>query len=195
MKDYSVLDELVPKTEELHKAIDKAYEQGYRDGHNDYAEINKDVYDEAYQKGIEEGSADAKILIENAYRKGLDDAWECSKMIVLDSQDGGIKTSTLSEIFNMGNDVWYSTFKHFTASEAIEKIKAWEQKGDIKVGDEVSIKNTNDFVVVSRILEDGTITGFGGYGQMYSGLSQERVTKTGNHYDGIEKILKKVRGE
>lgn len=32
MKDYSVLDELVPKTQELHRAIfDKGYEQGEKD--------------------------------------------------------------------------------------------------------------------------------------------------------------------
>lgn len=32
MKDYSVLDELVPKTQELHRAIfDKGYEQGQKD--------------------------------------------------------------------------------------------------------------------------------------------------------------------
>lgn len=32
MKDYSVLDELVPKTQELHRTIfDKGYEQGQKD--------------------------------------------------------------------------------------------------------------------------------------------------------------------
>lgn len=32
MKDYSILDELVPKTQELHRAIfDKGYEQGQKD--------------------------------------------------------------------------------------------------------------------------------------------------------------------
>ena len=151
MKDYSVLDELVPKTEELHRAMfDKGYEQG------------------------------------------MDNAWECAKKITLNFDHGGMSSTEIKAVFGLNH---YGVMLDYTASEAIEKIKAWEQTDDIKVGDEVSVKNTNDFVIVSRILEDGTITGFGGYGQMYSGLSQERVAKTGNHYDGIEKILKKVRGE
>ena len=33
MKDYEILDDLVPKTQELHRAIfDKGYEQGFDDG-------------------------------------------------------------------------------------------------------------------------------------------------------------------
>lgn len=125
MKDYTVLDELVPKTEELHKAIDNVYEQGYRDGHNDYAEINKDVYDEAYQKGIEEGSADAKILIENAYRRGLEDAWYVFRIVVKPSMCGGLDIDEMIQIF--GTSI-HKDIADLSPQDAIEKIKAWKQK-------------------------------------------------------------------
>lgn len=41
-KDYSILDELVPKTQELHRAIfDKGYEQGYQKALDAFAEKMK----------------------------------------------------------------------------------------------------------------------------------------------------------
>jgi len=179
MKDYNVLDNLVSTTQNLHRDIfDKGYDQGYKDGK-----------DEAYK---------SPVPTQDAYQQGVDDAWECAKKIALNICDGGIDVGILSRIFGVSGDVPFGILKNFSAQEAIGKIKEYEEKQsdcEIEVGDEVSIKNTNDFVVVSRILEDGTITGFGGYGQVYSGLSQERVTKTGNHYDGIEEILKAMRGE
>lgn len=42
MKDYSILNELVPKTQELHRAIfDKGYEQGYQKALDAFAEKMK----------------------------------------------------------------------------------------------------------------------------------------------------------
>lgn len=84
MKDYSALDELVPKTEELHRAIfDKGYEQG------------------------------------------LEDAWEYARKIILDTDCGGLPVAVLFDIFDCNA---YGVMHKCSASEAIEKIKTWEQK-------------------------------------------------------------------
>jgi len=51
MKNYAVLDELIPKTQELHRAIfDKGYEQGFKDGANSEYEHDHDVV-KAYNDG------------------------------------------------------------------------------------------------------------------------------------------------
>lgn len=51
MKNYDVLNELVPKTQELHRAIfDKGYEQGFKDGANSEYEHDRKVV-EAYNDG------------------------------------------------------------------------------------------------------------------------------------------------
>lgn len=51
MKNYDVLDELVPKTQELHRAIfDKGYEQGFKDGLNSEYKHDHDVL-KAYGDG------------------------------------------------------------------------------------------------------------------------------------------------
>lgn len=51
MKDYVVLDELISKTQELHRAIfDKGYEQGFKDGANSEYEHDHDVV-KAYNDG------------------------------------------------------------------------------------------------------------------------------------------------
>lgn len=53
MKDYVVLDELIPKTQELHRAIfDKGYEQGFKDGANSEYE-----HDHAVAKAYHDGQA------------------------------------------------------------------------------------------------------------------------------------------
>lgn len=51
MKNYDVLNELVPKTQELHRAIfDKGYEQGFKDGANSECELDHKVV-KAYNDG------------------------------------------------------------------------------------------------------------------------------------------------
>ena len=51
MKDYEVLNKLVPKTQELHRAIfDKGYEQGFKDGANSEYEHDHEVV-KAYNDG------------------------------------------------------------------------------------------------------------------------------------------------
>ena len=117
-KDYEVLNELTSKTQELHRSIfDKGYKQGFWDGKEEAA------------------NCDCRDNMEGAYNQGLNTAWECAKKIVCYTQYGGLGHYHLNEIF--GIDSYSKIFLDNSASEAIAKIKAWEEaqqnKGKNKV--------------------------------------------------------------
>jgi len=65
-------------------------------------------------------------LQEETYRRGLNDAWEMARKIVVDTDHGGIASSTLGEIF--GTQGYSYIMRDNTAQEAIDKIKTYEQK-------------------------------------------------------------------
>lgn len=96
-----------------------------------------------YQKGINNGSLDVKQRVEGAYQRGLDDAWEAAKKIA--DMWTKIDNDELLAIFGITERIGHSTirslFEKQTANEAIEKLKAYEEKqradDEIKVGDEV----------------------------------------------------------
>ena len=75
---------------------------------------------------------DTEAIEKEAYQRGLDDAWEAAKKIV------SIPTAELHTMLDKA--VYYDTvFRDCTASECIEKIRAYEEKKkaeqEIKVGD------------------------------------------------------------
>ena len=94
---------------------------------------------EAYHKGFEVGQHEATTL---EYQQGLDDAWEAAKKIFGYEFDGGLPVDELRNAFGFESGPFCTAdiFRTNTASEAIAKLKAYEeqQKADeIKVGDEV----------------------------------------------------------
>lgn len=107
--------------------------------------VRKDIMeqvDEAYQKGYDKGYADktnndevGKELAKDVYQRGLDDAWGAARKIVCDEE---LDWNTLLHLFNRSN--FEGIFGDFSPSEAIAKLKAYEEKqkadDEIKVGDE-----------------------------------------------------------
>jgi hypothetical protein len=84
-------------------------------------EINNKIHElieSAYMMGYEDG----KNL---EYDLGLNDAWECARKMMLSDEDGGIALSDIQKIFSMTP---YSAMKSFSASEAIAKLKEYEEK-------------------------------------------------------------------
>lgn len=69
-----------------------------------------------------------KKVVDDAYQRGLDDAWETAKKIALGFNDGGFTTHYLKEVF--GSVSFQYAFKNYSASEAIEKLKAYEGHRD-----------------------------------------------------------------
>lgn len=138
------------------------------------------VRKEAYDKGFEDGKElcpDPKICYNNAYQNGLSDAWEAARKISMAEINGRCSWKSMKNIF--GYDIPSKIFKNFTASEAIESLKIYEQKhdGEIKIGDEVDAPEMKPFIV----------TGFG-YGDDEMDVYCHGIT-TG---DGIPTSAKKM---
>ena len=162
------------------------------------------VYTESwYVENLEELNSDYinehfSDLQDTAYQRGLDDAWEAAKKIFGYEKDGGIPIDEIGKVFGYAEDATFCTadiIRHNTASEAIAKLKAYEeQKADeLKVGDEVDW--SGDRFIVTRIyqpLVDKRCNGIAKDGSVYMDVVCDRLTKTGRHFD-IDKILEEMR--
>lgn len=98
----------------------------------------QELIDQAYERGFKAGKeafvTDEAKVVNEAYQKGLDDAWEVARKITC------MWYSEQFDVFNEHEAV--NIFGCNTASEAIAKIKAYEEQKKaeeecIKIGDEV----------------------------------------------------------
>lgn len=160
-----------------------------------------DLQDDAYKRGINDGSLDVKQRVEGAYQRGLDDAWEAAKKIFGYEIDGGIPIDEAGRVFGYSEDATFCTadiFRHNTVSEAIEKLKAYEEKqkadDEIKVGDVVMIKQfkhpENHLFVVTKV-SDESVWGIEGDGS-WNYWAINEVIKTDKHFD-IVSILEAMK--
>lgn len=187
--DQFGLDKLTP----LDKELEEAYQKGFEVGQHEATTIE-------YQQGLEEGKKQAKAqahldvchdierVAHGNYQKGLDDAWETVREIL------ACDYHRRYAIFDVDNS--YEVVTKFTASEAIAKIKAYEeqQKADeIKVGDEVDYKGMTKYVVTG-IVDDDTICGFSLNG-LWNANTIKEVTKTGRHFPQVAELFKAMKGE
>lgn len=166
---------------------------------NNFADISKKV-EEAYQKGYDE----AKRIYQNPNaesdnQKGLNDAWEAAREIARMWEE-----DTDTEHRVVIDDSIRITLDSMTASEAIAKLKAYEQRkkadAEIKVGDEV--KNTLDFMdnAVGYFFGDSSD---GCYkvlryvdGKFKTGIwNKKDFKRTGKHSDAVVQLLEAMKGE
>ena len=164
--------------------------------------------DEAYQRGYKDCetrycSFDACPNRQAEYRRGLNDAWEAARKIFGYEMDGGIPIDEVGRVFGYSEDATFCTadiIRHNTASEAIAKLKAYEEKQNdkIEVGDEVAFHHDDGrpdtVVVVTYIGQDGFIDGMDGRGTQYAHKNPTKWTKTGRHFD-IAPILEDMRND
>ena len=152
---------------------------------------NQKVVDDAYQHGYDKGYKDktnndevCKELASEAYQRGLNDAWEAAKKIIEmpDPPYWGVFSEYKSDLFGK-----------ITASEAIEKLKAYEEKQkageDVKRGD-VVIRVDDDTRYLVTYVGDGRVYGTGKDGKWYGAYLKD-VRRTGEHHD-IDKILEEM---
>jgi len=156
----------------------------------------------AYDKGYKDGKADTPFTDteeaeEKAYNRGLNDAWECARKLV-HPRLGGYTEEQKQRIFGeyVSSD---SILQNFSASEAITKIKEYEDKqkqdAEIKVGDEVTTKRGSKGIVITDIpsaLGDisvwlSTCT----HVQLYP---KDKLTRTGRTFPQIAEVLAELRG-
>lgn len=86
----------------------------------DLEQVRKEVYEVGFNVG-------RTLINTGKYEKGLNDAWEAARKI------WKYDTTTLRAIFGEGI-MRMDWFMKFTASEAIEKLKAYEQENEERDG-------------------------------------------------------------
>lgn len=83
-----------------------------------------------------------KTIIEShAYKKGLEDAWRYASGVTLSDDNGGIPHDKFNKIFC--GLAPYDVFAKYTITEVIDKIKAYDDTHDFKVGDEIIFKKNS----------------------------------------------------
>lgn len=145
------------------------------------------VRKEAYDKGFDVG----RTLNTGKYEKGLNDAWEAARKIHR-MPDG--------DILDLFPDCYASVctaaqaILKYDASEAITKIKEYEDSKEYRVGDEFE-NGTEKFVVLK--MDGKEIDRYiDRYGKTYVMKEKYRVMrKTGRHFPEIATVLEKMRGE
>ena len=164
---------------------------------------------EAYRKGYDKGYADktnndevckqiAKDIQDEAYQRGLDEAWKAARKISVIELNGGLTGKELMKIY--GTMDIHKIYDDNTASEAIEKLKAYEEKQKtdncIEIGDEVEW-NGDKYIVTYRNIDInmGVIQDYdllGDDGSVVDHVKKCSFTKTGRHFD-IQSILEEMR--
>ena len=94
----------------------------------DIEQVRKEAYQKGYETGYEDGYNEPGKNQQEAYQRGLADAWEAARKISLAKIDGGFSWESMNNMF--GTDSPSKIYKTFTASEAIEKIRQYEQEKD-----------------------------------------------------------------
>lgn len=162
---------------DLEISKDGSYEKGYEDG----TKVNDGERGSVYYGGYGDG-----------YKDGLNEAWECARKIVLGVADGGISIESFNELFGMN---YYEVMKNYSASEAIAKIKEYEEKknqAEFEIGDEVvGIYGEKGYVTGIDEIElcvlypDGTV----------GHSSKQTYQKTGIKDSRIVELLEKMKGK
>jgi hypothetical protein len=120
-----------------------AYNEGHVDGYAKGLNDRKKEIEKAKREGYDEGVTDT-IFNTDTYTQGLNDAWECARKLIIVESEGGLPIEKQLEIFD--NTFPAEALKKYTASEAIAKIKEYEDKhtdDEIKLWDEVIIKRSS----------------------------------------------------
>lgn len=125
-------------------------------------------------------------LQDTAYQRGLEDAWEAARKII------EMTSPPYWEVFNEYKE---DLFGKITATEAIEKLKAYEEKQkadeDVKRGDILRNK-TNGLTYIVTLASDYGYVLLGNDGNCATTCITNTFEKTGKHFD-IDKILDEMK--
>ena len=159
----------------------------------------QELIDQAYQRGKSAAEFKAQEIHDKGYAAGIEqgrnEAWQTAKKI-MSQNDASWGMKEMKEIFGSS----YSTdiLHDLSASEAIEKIRAyeeWKRQGEeIRVGDEVLFNGCAKSVVLrtgKRDLENYSFImcsdGSGGKCENW------KLKKTGRTFPEIVEVLKKMK--
>ena len=184
----------------------EAYRCGYETAKHECEDCNTNIVveairKEAYEKAYEQGRKDGKI-------EGQAETWVCVKKIAFKPEIAECVDDLVRIGFDVGTaDSWSEAiellFEKYSASEAIEKIRQYEQEkeGQIQVGDEVIRHYKNEFMegddAPSIFLseEDGHFRclAFNGRSIMIAEYPKNQYRKTGRHFPEIVEVLQKMK--
>ena len=168
----------------------------------DLEHVRKEAYEEGKKQAKVQAELDVchdieKVAKEN-YKAGLADAWDACRKICCYEIDGGYHVTHMLDLFD--RDDLPKILSGYTATEAIEKLKTYEQEQEeIKVGDEVERILDGEVDSKAVFLEENK-----GYyhclfwtGSFFTTLSypKKQFRKTGRHFPEIAAVLEKMRGE
>lgn len=126
------------------------------------------------------------------YEDGMAEAWGVARKLCAPEDNGGIPWDDIHEIF--GVNKFYDAFKNFTAAEAAEKIKAWEDAQEICFRDEVKSADGKTGVVTNAehpsYTNHACVLWKDGHA---STIMKEYLTKTGRKIN-VDKWLAEIGG-
>ena len=163
------------------------------------------LQDDAYHRGLAEGKKAFDLLDaerDAEYQRGLDDAWEAARKVghckLWDDYTKDTGKPSVCAVAVLDHYTAYEAIAKLKAYEAIAKLKAYEEKqkadDEIKVGDEVEWEGVN-FTVLRVFTPKGCYEqcdGFDCDGNGYTNILTKDVTKTNRHFD-ISSILKEMQ--
>ena len=164
----------------IHDAFDKGYQQGYADAKS---ELGQNAIDLAHEES------------NRAYQQGLEDAWEFIQKLLKDVCDGGYTIPLLQNALGYCNI--FDIVRHYGISEAIAKIKEYEDKQkQFAVGDEVYSDAFDDKGIITHITDDKvSCVCIICNGSTMMKVGTNGLHKTGRHFDAIAEVLAEMRGE
>lgn len=183
MKD--TMTNIIDEIKQIQSILDSTYNRGYDKGYN-----NRKIEEEFEEKS-------------NNYEQGLNDAWELTRKLIISDYDGAYSAKDMRDIWEHGG--FLSILKDFTAQQALEKLKKYEEqkkekieKAEIHVGDEIYSELTNCKAVVQRIDTWNRYQCFDNKGSQFvidEQIFNECWVKTGKNYPQIIEILKQMKGD
>lgn len=152
----------------------------------------KDTSDNTYQIKYKNWCGEEKITyhvandVLHTTDEGLNDAWELARKITLSTSDGGYSCEELENIFGYRSPA--SIFKAFTPQEALAKVKAYEERNKIKVGDVIRLKGNTHEAIVTRANEINIYYLFrdGSCGWFHVEKDFEKI----GHFDSIDEFMR-----
>lgn len=166
----------------------------------DLERVKKTAHDDGYSEGYQAGREDLNLVMSNveqvrleAEQLGMVLAWDAAKKVSHGALWDDYRTDTGKLSVYTG-----AVLDYYTAAEAIEKLKTYEQEqNEIQVGDEVAFHHDDGrpdtVVVVTYIGQDGFIDGMDGRGTQYAHKNPKKWTKTGKHFPEVAAVLEKMR--
>ena len=204
-KASEIWKEIKPKVGEMLMAVnnietqaEKAQEEAFKNGYDaackdiDIKSKTSAAYQKGYQDATAKISSDEQAIAEKVYQSGLNDAWEVARKIVHLQWDGA--WAGVDEV-----EKWFDTY---SASEAIEKIRQYEQEQKEKItkGDVVRIKSAPEVEILVTCADGGHVSRIAltevddncKIGDQYTDIVIHNVEKTGRHYE-IAEVLQKMK--